>query len=59
MATIWVLLEFIYVCNVKTSTGLLLILFLTVTVVLIFFSVRSKNITICDKCKRPQFNKNK
>ena len=57
MATIWVLLEFIYVCNVKTSTGLLIILLLTITVVLIFFSLRTKNITVCDKCKRPQFKK--
>jgi hypothetical protein len=51
IASIWILLEFIFTCKVSTASAIALVVGASVLTVLAFILARQHKLTICQKCK--------
>ena len=51
IASIWILLEFIFTCKVSTPSAIALVAGTSILTVLAFIFARQHKLTICQKCK--------
>ena len=59
LASVWVLLEFIFTCKVSNPVAAGIIIGGVAFTVLIFFLFQRDKITVCDKCKSPYIPRDK
>ena len=59
LASVWVLLEFIFTCKVSNPVAAGIIIGGVAFTVLLFFLFQRDKITVCDKCKSKHFPRDK
>ena len=51
IASVWILLEFIFTCKVSTPSAILLVIGAVAVTVIIFVFAKQHKLTTCQKCK--------
>jgi hypothetical protein len=51
IASVWILLEFIFTCKVSTPAAIGLVMGASILTVILFIVARQHKLTICQKCK--------
>jgi hypothetical protein len=50
VASVWILLEFIFTCKVSTPSAILIVLGAVAVTVIVFVIAKQHKLTICQKC---------